>query len=143
MRRRAVRCEAHHLVFIAILEKAEILGDGEVQQTKRMRKIYVVENLQRVSSTNGPRGANKIAESVNGTDRGLVKRGNKERAREVSRVVFYPVHLANKLAPCQSERFTECRRQVLHPTGIMYTIAQKSRSRSPTQSEQNFPPEMG
>src|SRR2546430_7025634 len=53
------------------------------------------------------RRADEIAEAVDGADRGLLEGRAEERARQVGRVVFDPVHAATRLVTREPEHLRD------------------------------------
>src|SRR3990172_6877565 len=68
-----VRREPHDLVLIAVFRKPEILGDGEIKQTKRVRKEHAIENLELRAPPHRERSAHEISEPVDGADRRILE----------------------------------------------------------------------
>ena len=86
--RLAVSRQAHHFVFIAVLQEAEILGDRRVVQSERMRKSNCPKDVQAVSPARCPHGAGEVAQAVGGEHRGAIKRRNEKCAGQMCTVVL-------------------------------------------------------
>src|SRR2546426_7062927 len=71
--RRSVRREAHDLVFVAVIGKAEILGQGLVEDAERMREMDPPLDADLPPATHSPGGAGKVAEAVDRNDDRLVE----------------------------------------------------------------------
>src|ERR1700693_3598136 len=56
-----IGAEAHHFVFIAEFQEAEILSDGAVKKAKRVREGDSAVDLHAAAVSNAPHGAGKIA----------------------------------------------------------------------------------
>lgn len=69
----AVRGEAHHLVFTVVDLETEIVGEGRVEQTKRMREMNLPHDLDLVAATEADGGGGPFADPVHGQDHGLVE----------------------------------------------------------------------
>src|SRR3954471_18319349 len=48
--RLSVRREPHHLVFAGVHTEAEVVGERAVQQSERMREVYLAQQLDGVPS---------------------------------------------------------------------------------------------
>src|ERR1044071_4680955 len=93
----------HDLVFVTELHEPEKLSDGEIDETERMREIGSMQHLQPVSAAFRPRGADEIAESVDGADGCVFKRRDKERAGQMRRMMLYPVNAAPQFVRIDTE----------------------------------------
>ena len=94
--RLAVRREPHHLVFVAVMRKAEILRQRLVKDAERMRKIDPILHLDSGPATDAPRGAGEIAEAVHRHDHRLLERRDMKRRGQMRQMVLHRVHLAAK-----------------------------------------------
>src|SRR6185436_12356480 len=65
--RRAIRRQPHDLEFVSKAGETQMLRDGEVQETQRVRKESAVDDIQRRADAMGPRRADEVAETVNRT----------------------------------------------------------------------------
>ena len=75
VRRLAIRRKPHHLVFVAIMGKAEILRQRLVEDAERMRKIHAaVLPRDRSPLPDAPSRTGEIAEAVDRNDHGLLER---------------------------------------------------------------------
>src|ERR1700737_5027188 len=87
----AIGAEAHHFVFIAEFQEAEILGDGAVKKSQRMRERDGAVNVHAVAVSNAPHGAGKIPEAIGGEKSGGLKGRNKKTAGQMSLMMFVAV----------------------------------------------------
>ena len=64
--RLAIRREAHHFVFIAELQKAQVLRDGAIEEAQRMRKRDHPVDLHPAAFAGAPHGAREIPKAIRG-----------------------------------------------------------------------------
>src|SRR5678815_2045066 len=64
----AVGRETHHLEFVAIVRKAQVLSDCSIYNTERMRIGDLVQHLDLTTAADCGRGADEVAESIDGAD---------------------------------------------------------------------------
>src|SRR6266849_3951136 len=91
MRGLAVGSEAHHLVFVAKFQKAQILRDRAVIKPQRMRKRDRTFNFQLIAAARAPHRTRKIAQAVRGEQRSVVERRNKIAAGQMRLVMLHLV----------------------------------------------------
>src|SRR5687767_2780651 len=89
----AVRREAHHLAFVAVMRKAEKLGCRCVDDADRMRILDLSEYLDLVAVARGPHGRNKVAETIDRQQRRILEWGNVETARQMRAMMLDVVKL--------------------------------------------------
>ena len=77
--RLAVRREAHHLEFVAVVGKPEVLRDGEIQQPQRVGEEHAPVDGQTRAGHAAPGRADEVAEAVDRADRRLVERRRRTR----------------------------------------------------------------
>ncbi len=70
----AIRRKAHHLVFVAIMRKSEVLRECLIENTERMRKIHAAMNRDFGLRCRAPGRAREIAETIDRDNRRLIKR---------------------------------------------------------------------
>src|SRR6516164_3111519 len=75
-RRRPIRREAHHLVFVTVIGKAEILGQSLIKDTERMRKIYPTLDRNVGFPTHTPCRAGEVTEAIDRDDSCFFERRN-------------------------------------------------------------------
>ena len=93
----AVRREPHHLVLVAIVGKAEILGQRLIEDAERMREIDAAVDTDVAALARSPGGAGEIAEAVDRDDHRLVERRDVKGRGEMREVMLDVMHLAAKL----------------------------------------------
>src|SRR5262245_27492274 len=76
--RSAVGGKPHDLVLIAVVGKAEKLGERLIENAQRMRKIDATIDLNCGTITDTPSGARKIAKSIERNHNRPFKRRNME-----------------------------------------------------------------
>src|ERR1700688_481739 len=79
----AISAEAHHFVFIAEFQEAEILRDGAVKKPQRVRKRDGAVDIHAAALTNAPHGAGKISEAIGGEKGGGLEGSNKKTAGQM------------------------------------------------------------
>jgi len=89
----AVGGEAHHFVFVAKFQEAEILGDRAVIEAERMGEGDRAVDAHAIAAARAPHGAGEIAEAIGGEQGGVFKRGNEEGAGEMGLMVLHSVKL--------------------------------------------------
>ena len=94
IRRLAVRRQSHHLVFVAVVRKAEELRDRLVEDAERVRKIDALLDLDRGAAAHAPRRAGEVAEAVDGNDHRLRERRPVKGGRQMREVVLHRMRLA-------------------------------------------------
>src|SRR5216684_6658094 len=99
----AIGGQAHHLVLVAVLHEAEILGDGEIEHPERMREVHATEHVEAIAVARAPGGAHEIAEAVDGAHGRLLPRRDEEGAREVGGMMLDPVHAGAHVPRRESE----------------------------------------
>src|SRR5438552_18252032 len=72
-RRRAVGRQAHDLVFVTVIGKAEILGQGLVEDAERVREMHPALDADLRPATDPPGGAGKVAQTIDRNDNRLVE----------------------------------------------------------------------
>src|SRR3954465_2737887 len=83
-----VRSKAHHLVFTGIHLEAGVIGEGRVQQAKRIWPSELRENFQIAPPAQADRCGSPFTASVHRRVGGFLKRRWKERARCVGLVML-------------------------------------------------------
>src|SRR5205823_1948379 len=74
--------QAHHFVLAGIYFEARLVGESEVEQTERMRKVQFLERGEFIAAAIGDRGRRPLADPVHRQDGGLLeRRGKKSRGR--------------------------------------------------------------
>ena len=63
----AVGGKSHHLVLVAVMRKAEILGHRLVEHPERVRKMHTVFDVDHGAATGAPCGRREVTESVQST----------------------------------------------------------------------------
>src|SRR4030095_660188 len=109
-----VRSEAHRLELVAILRKTQELRDSEVEQAQRVREEHPVLDCEACATADPRRRADEIAESVNRTERRVVKRTGEIAARQMRRMMFHVVH-----AGCDV-RLVQSKFRRAHPCEVAY-----------------------
>src|ERR1700693_5346540 len=79
----AIGTEAHHFVFVAEFQEAEILRDGAVKKAQRVRESNGAVDVHATAVANTPHGAGKIAEAIGGEKGGALERRNKKTAGQM------------------------------------------------------------
>src|SRR5450830_1642086 len=85
--RLAIGRKAHHLVFVAVARKAEILRQRLIEDTERMRKIDLVLGLDAAAAADTPGGAGKIAEAVHRHRHRIIERRNEKSRPQMGKVM--------------------------------------------------------
>src|ERR1044071_5745078 len=88
MRRLSVRREAHDFVLVAVMRKAQILGQRLIEDAERMRKKDLAVDGKRWSGACAPRAAGEIPEAVHRDDGRLAKGRDVKRRGQMRHVVF-------------------------------------------------------
>ena len=83
--------QSHHLVFVTVLGKPQVLGDRRVEQAQGMRVKDTVDHVNPVSAPNGPHGGNEVAEAVDGEAHRFLEGAAQEGRGDVGEVMFHPV----------------------------------------------------
>src|SRR5262249_49594090 len=89
--------QAHYLEFVAVAMEPEILGYRRVNDAERVREINAIENPQSAIPTKCKRGADEIAEPIEGANGSLLETRNEKRAGKVSRMVLDEMHFRKPL----------------------------------------------
>ena len=102
----AVRSQRHYLSLIPVIEKSEILGDGGIKETERVRKQHGIQFLDVSSRAATEHGAAEITKAVHGKQGRFLERRDQERAGHVRHVVLHIVkfHLEVGLANAKGVR---------------------------------------
>ena len=74
----SVRCQTHDLVLVAVIGKAEIVGQSLVKNSERVRKINPPRDLDVGAAADAPGCACEIAETVDRDDGRLGERRHVE-----------------------------------------------------------------
>src|SRR5450755_1280261 len=93
----AVRRQAHHFAFIAILAVTDEFANHGVETAQRMRKEHTVENFDLIAFAPRHHRRNKIARAVVAEPSGLFPRRAVVRAGDVGDVVLEVMLLKTKL----------------------------------------------
>ena len=96
VRRRPVRREAHHLVLVAVIGKAEILGQSLIEDAERVREIYPTLDRDVAFPTDTPCRAGEITETVDRDDSRFLERRNVKGRRQMREMVLDIVDRAAK-----------------------------------------------
>ncbi len=102
-RRLAVWGEAHDLELVTVLVEPEILGDRQVKQPERMRKVCPLNHVQRRTAPDRPRCAHEIAEPVDGRHCRFIKRRDEIGTRQMRGMMLDPVKRGLLVGRRQSE----------------------------------------
>ena len=94
--RLAIGREAHDLVFVAVMRKAQILRQRLIEDAERMREIHASVDGDGLASADPPRSAGEVAEAVDRDDDGFGERRNMEGRGKMREMMLDPVHLAMK-----------------------------------------------
>src|SRR5689334_8186966 len=86
--RLAIRCQAHHLVFVSVMREPEVLGQRFIEDAQGMGEVDFVVNPDLTSGTATPCRARKVAKAIDRNDRRLGERGSQKCRTEMSQVMF-------------------------------------------------------
>ena len=86
--RLAVRREPHHLIFAGVDLEAGEVGHGRIKQTKRMRKVNLLEDLKTVALTQSGRCRRPFTDTIHGENHGLVERRRIEGRGRMAQMMF-------------------------------------------------------
>ena len=100
---RAVGSQAHHLVLVAIGREPQVLGDREVEEAERVGEVDAIEPVERCPAADGPRGADEVAEAVDGADGRLLEGRDEKRAGEMRRMMLDPVQALADVRAVEAE----------------------------------------
>ena len=92
--RLAVGRETHDLVFVAVLRKAEVLGQRLVEDSEGVGKVDPLFQGDVFAGAGAPCRAGKIAEAVDGDDGCRAERRDQERRSQMGEVVLDMMHVA-------------------------------------------------
>ncbi len=126
--RLAVRREAHHLALVAVVRKAEPLGDGGVEDPERVRVEHALEHLVAVAVALGEHRRGEVAEAVDREDRRVLEGRDEEGRRDVRLVVLDVVDLGAETL--DAERLGERRADVANLAGVLEPRLQVARARA-------------
>ena len=140
--RLAVRREPHHLILVAVLGEAEVLREGEIEESQRMGEVDPVHDVELLVPPHRPRGAYKISEPVDRADRGLLERRHVERAGQVRRVMLDPVHALLDVLAAESQYIGDNRCHPTHSPPVLQPIRDQPRARPLPEREERFTPEV-
>ena len=84
----AVRRQSHDFVFVAVVRKAEILGERRIKDSERVGEINAAIDPNAVRSSDAPSDAGEITEAIHGKHDRVGKRRYKIGGREVCQVMF-------------------------------------------------------
>jgi len=90
--RLAIRRETHHLVFVAVVRKADELRHRLVEHAERMGKVDAAVDGDRTALAQPPGGGGKIAEAIDRNRHGLVVRRHQEGRGQVAEMVLDGMH---------------------------------------------------
>ncbi len=138
----AVGSQAHHLELVAVVGKAEVLRDGQVEEAKRMGKEDVPVDGQARACDAPPRRADEVAEAIDGADRGFVEGRHEGGARQVSRVMLDEAGTAAHDSLVQPHRLRDRGRQRAQEGEVPSARCHRA-FRPVLEQEQRLPPEMG
>src|SRR5262245_46874915 len=97
--RPAIGREAHNLVLVAVMRKAQILGQRLIEDAERMREIDPPTIGDVTALADAPGRAGEVPESIDRNDDGLRKWRNVESRGKMGQMMFNLVHLtAEELA---------------------------------------------
>ena len=86
--RLAVRRESHDLVFAGVDLEPGVVRERRIQQSKRIRPVQLVENLEIIAAAAADRSGRPFADTVDCQDRRLLERRRQERAGGVGLVML-------------------------------------------------------
>src|SRR6266702_889496 len=139
----AVGGQAHHLVLVAVLHEAEILRDGEIEHSERMREMHATEDVETIAVARAPGGAHEIAEAVDGAHGRFLPRRDEEGAREVGGVVLDPVHAGAHVPRRQPEGGRGFLRGVFHAPPVGGAILDETDRGAVERGVEGLLPEVG
>src|SRR6516162_7848088 len=91
--RPAVSSKAHHFVFVAVMKKAQVLGQGRVKDAERVGEVDALIDSDTRFHPESPCCTRKISESVDRHACGFVKRRYQKCRRQMCLVVFHMVNV--------------------------------------------------
>src|SRR5690349_16787172 len=91
--RLAVRREAHHLSFIAVMWKPEELRRRGVNDARRVGILNLAQHLDRVALADAPHRRDEVAKAIDRKQRGALERRDEEAARQMRKMMFDVVKL--------------------------------------------------
>ena len=97
--RPAIGREAHHLVFVAVVRKAEILGQRLIEDAERMREVHAAVDRERAPSPHAPGCAGEVAEAVDRNDDRLIEGRHVKGGGKMREMMFDIVERAPKACP--------------------------------------------
>ena len=109
--RLAIRGKAHHLVLVAIVGKAQVHGDGGVEEPKRVRVVHPVENIPTCAAAVGCHRADEIAHAVDRENGGLLEGRDEKTSGDVRLVVLDAVKLGPQFRLLSADRVGKLLRQ--------------------------------
>ena len=139
--RLAVRREPHHFEFVAVLGKAEVLRDGQVQHAERVGKKHTPVDGDPCPVEHAPRGADEVAESVDRADGGVLEGTHVRGAGQVRRMVLDGRGPAADAGRIEIERGGDDVRQRADLDHVLRAIGDRA-ARPVPQQEQRLPPQM-
>ena len=87
-----VRCQPHHLEFVAVAKETEKLRDSGVQHAEQVRKEHVIQHSNPAAFADADRGTDEVTKPVERAYRCIVERRDEEAAGEVRRMMLHVVH---------------------------------------------------
>ena len=110
----AIRREAHHFAFVAILAVANELANHGVDAAQRVRQEHAIENFNLVAFATRHHRRNEIAGTVVAETRGFLPGRTVVRAGNVRDVVFEMMLLKMELCRADVESLRQQRANVAH-----------------------------
>src|SRR4030095_6654137 len=95
--RRAIRRQAHQLVFAGIDLEARVVGEGRVEHSQRVREMQLVGEGKSVSATDTDRACRPFANGVQREDSRLFEGGGEESACRMGFVMPGKTEAASEL----------------------------------------------
>jgi hypothetical protein len=135
--RLAVRREAHHFSFVAVMRKAEKLRRRGVDDAGRVRILDLAQHLDRVSFTNGPHRRDEIAKAVDRQQRRAFKRRDKETTGEMCAMMLDVVKARAQLLFRHAKHARQLVFQIAHLRSVAEPIFDLRRARLATRVAAN------
>ena len=129
----AVRGQPHHLVLVAKLPEPQVLGERGVVHANGMGKGNTAQNAHLVALAHPPHATGKVAQPIQGKERGFLEGGHEEGTRQVGAVVLYAVNLRPNVLGIHLQRAGQVLLDTPKAPQRAHTVSSKARQPSRVQ----------